>query len=89
MTKANFQERCYAHHFILTCTQLDSGKDSHRSLVGQYNRFVLNGDSQSVLTFSQRARHGFIRLSSSEPHSGTTTRHMSTAMFGEQAVSTI
>lgn len=72
-----------------TCTQLDSGRFSQRSFVGQYSRFALRGDSHSLLAFSQRLRQGFTRLSSSGLHSGTTTRHMSIAMWGEQAVSTI
>ncbi len=88
--KTNFRnKRLWPHHFILTCTQLDTGKVSHRSLVGQSNRFALRADSQSVLTFTQRAWHGFILLSSSELHSGTATRHMSVATSGEQALSTI
>lgn len=74
---------------LLTSTQLVRGKASHRSLIGQNNHFALKGDSQSFLTFSQRALHGFFWLSFSAPHSGTTTRHMTVAMWGEQAVSTI
>lgn len=89
VTFARKRKRLHSYYIILTPTQLLSGKVSHRSLRGQDNHFALRVDSQSALTCTQRARHGFNLLSSSELHSGTTMRHISLATCGEQAVSTI